>query len=260
MHAAPLPDGRFDLAVNGGGRLTLNVRRDGFLPAQRWIDVPWQDYLVVDDIALVQRDVQTTVDLTLPAPMQVARGSVQTDDDGTRRATLLVPQGTTAQMVMSNGSTSPISTLSISATEYAVGDNGEASMAADLPPNSGYTYMVELRVAQYQLDVQLTDTLPAPQPKRVELEVHVAGQVIRQTHPATPNLTTTVTWDGKDLYGRTVLGRQSTRVRIGYVYDAVYQRTDAFGYNGNGTPMTGSRQRFEVTLWQDQIGTAALGT
>jgi len=133
-------------------------------------------------------------------------------------------------------------------------------MAADLPPNSGYTYMVELRVAQYQLDVQLTDTLPAPQPKRVELEVHVAGQVIRQTHPATPNLTTTVTWDGKDLYGRTVLGRQSTRVRIGYVYDAVYQRTDAFGYNGNGTPMTGSRQRFEVTLWQDQIGTAALGT
>lgn len=100
MHAAPLPDGRFDLAVNGGGRLTLNVRRDGFLPAQRWIDVPWQDYLVVDDIALVQRDVQTTVDPTLPAPMQVARGSVQTDDDGTRRATLLVPQGTTAQMVM----------------------------------------------------------------------------------------------------------------------------------------------------------------
>ena len=37
-------DGWFDMAVNGGGYLTVNYEKENWLPAQRQVDVPWQDY------------------------------------------------------------------------------------------------------------------------------------------------------------------------------------------------------------------------
>ncbi len=39
-------------------------------------------------------------------------------------------------------------------------------------------------------------------------------------------------------------------VRVGYTYQGVYQQVERFGYSGNGTAITGSRTRQEVTLWQ----------
>jgi hypothetical protein len=36
-------DGMFDLAVNGGGYLTVKYQKDGYLNAQRQVNVPWQD-------------------------------------------------------------------------------------------------------------------------------------------------------------------------------------------------------------------------
>jgi hypothetical protein len=64
-------DGMFDLAVNGGGMLTLNYVRAGFLPVQRQADVPWQDYTWLPDVVLIPLDVQvTTIDLNAAIPMQ----------------------------------------------------------------------------------------------------------------------------------------------------------------------------------------------
>ena len=138
-------DGMFDLAVNGGGPLTINYKKDGFLPVQRQIKVPWQDYAWLPDVVMIPLDPQVTViDLTSPAPMQVAMGSVVTDDDGTRQAVLMIPQGTTAQIMLPGGGTQAVDTLSLRATEYTVGDSGPEAMPAELPPTSGYTYAVEL--------------------------------------------------------------------------------------------------------------------
>jgi RHS repeat-associated protein len=138
-------DGMFDLAVNGGGPLTINYARSGYLQAQRQVNVPWQDYIWAPDVVLIQLDPQVTpINLTAPVPIQVARGSVVTDTDGTRQATLLVTQGTSAQMVMPDGSTQPLTSLSIRATEYTVGSNGRKAMPAVLPPTSAYTYCVEV--------------------------------------------------------------------------------------------------------------------
>ena len=140
-------DGGFDLAVNGGGYLTLNYQRNGYLPAQRQVNVPWQDFVVMDDVVLIALDSQvTTIDLGSSAPFQVAQGSMMTDADGTRQATLLFPQGTTATMTLPDGSTQPLSTLQVRATEYTVGANGPQTMPAELPPTSAYTYAVELSV------------------------------------------------------------------------------------------------------------------
>ena len=101
-------DGMFDLAVNGGGLLTVDYQRQGYLSAQRPIDVPWQDFAFVDDAMLVRLDSQATV-IDFQQPAEVARGSVVTDQDGTRQPTLIFRQGTTATLVMPDESTRPAS-------------------------------------------------------------------------------------------------------------------------------------------------------
>src|SRR5439155_8307781 len=96
--------------------------------------------------------------------VQVAQGSVASDTSGSRRATVLFKPGTTATMTLSDGSTQPLSTLNVRATEYTVGRNGPAAMPGALPRNSGYTYAVELSVDQAQAvgatDVQFSQPVP----------------------------------------------------------------------------------------------------
>ncbi len=82
------------------------------------------------------------------------------------------------------------------------------------------------RIASNTLEIPLSeDTVPASL-KRIELEIRVAGQSFQQTFPAAANQQTTFTWDGQDAYGRELQGRQPAIVRVGFVYDAVYQTTD----------------------------------
>jgi RHS repeat-associated protein len=138
-------DGMFDLAVNGGGYLTVEYVRGGYLPVHRQANVPWQDYVVLPDVVMIAYDNQvTSVDLASSAPMQVARGNVVTDSDGTRQATLLFPEGIQATMMLPDGSTRSLGSLNIRATEFTVGVNGPNAMPAPLPPSSGYTYCVDL--------------------------------------------------------------------------------------------------------------------
>ena len=138
-------DGMFDLAVNGGGTLTVRYEKAGFLPLQRQINVPWLDFALLPDVVLIQLDSRVTViDLAANAAIQVARGNPVADADGVRQATLLFSQGTTAAIAMPDGSTQPLTTLNVRATEYSVGPNGPAAMPGELPPTSAYTYAVEL--------------------------------------------------------------------------------------------------------------------
>ncbi|PYK02282.1 MAG: hypothetical protein DME23_02000, partial [Verrucomicrobia bacterium] len=157
-------DGLFDLAVNGGGQLTVRYEKDGFLAAQRAIVTPWRDYVWLPDVVMIPFDTAVTaVDLNLAA-MQVARGSATSDADGSRRATILFPQGTGASLVMANGTTQSVSSLNIRATEYTVGTNGPAAMPTNLPPSRGYTYCAELSadeaVAAGATDVRFSQPLP----------------------------------------------------------------------------------------------------
>ncbi|MEO8134314.1 MAG: hypothetical protein ABI831_10085, partial [Betaproteobacteria bacterium] len=137
-------DGAFDMAVNGGGPLTVNYDKADFLPVQRQLDVPWQDYVGLPDVVMIALDTQVTSIAVNAATIQVARGSPASDGDGARRATILFPAGTSATMVMPNGSTQPMSTLNVRATEFTVGANGPNAMPGALPAASGYTYAVEL--------------------------------------------------------------------------------------------------------------------
>ena len=147
-HTLTRTDGMFDMAVNGGGALTVQYDKEGYLPAQRQVEVGWASYAWLPDVILIPLDSQvTTVTLNGSATgFQAAQGSVTTDEDGSRQATILFPPDTQASLVLPNGSIQPLSTLHVRATEYTVGDNGPQSMPGELPPASGYTYAVELSV------------------------------------------------------------------------------------------------------------------
>ncbi len=139
-------DGQYDFAVNGGGRVTLTFRKDGFLESHRSFPVPQGDYTTVDDVVLIEQDPAVTpIDLGSTS-LQIARGSSITDADGTRQAAMFFRPGTAATMRMPDGTTRALTTMHVRATEYTAGESGPLAMPAELPAQSGYTYCVELSV------------------------------------------------------------------------------------------------------------------
>lgn len=139
-------DGRFDLAVNGGGLVTIDYQKSGYIPAQRQVHAPWRDYVEADEVVLVPYDAQRTEIQFGAQAMQVARGSRVVDGDGSRQATVLFPAGTQATVTLPDGTTASLDTVHVRATEYTVGDDGPRAMPATLPPTSAYTYAVELSI------------------------------------------------------------------------------------------------------------------
>ncbi|WP_234023199.1 DNRLRE domain-containing protein [Sorangium cellulosum] len=146
-------DGAFELVVRGGQPLTVKYEKSGYLPVQRQVRADWQHWSSAPDVVLIESDpVVTPVALGSTPDIQVARGSVQSDESGTRQATLLFPPGTTGTMTVPNPSGPPGSTTTVAlpaevhvrATEYTVGPKGPEAMPGALPPTSAYTYAVEL--------------------------------------------------------------------------------------------------------------------
>ncbi|MBI3768749.1 MAG: hypothetical protein HY271_09680 [Deltaproteobacteria bacterium] len=138
-------DGAFDIAVNGGGPLTIEYQKVGLISVARQLDIPWQEFVIAPDVVMMALDpLVTAITFGVNAPFQTATSSTQNDGDGTRHTLLLFPAGTTASLVFADGSTQPASTLHIRSTEFTVGGSGPAAMPAALPPLSGYTYCSEL--------------------------------------------------------------------------------------------------------------------
>ncbi|NHA15432.1 PKD domain-containing protein [Thioalkalivibrio sp. XN279] len=140
-------DGMFDLAVNGGGPLVLDYTRADYLPVQRRLPTEWRQWGIAPDVVMITLDPNVTaVDLAAITEPVVASGSIETDVDGSRQARMLFKPGTTAELVLPGGGTQAISSISVRATEYTVGERGPERMPGELPLMSGYTYAVELSV------------------------------------------------------------------------------------------------------------------
>jgi RHS repeat-associated protein len=157
-------DGVFDLVCNGGGTIALQFTKSNFISAQRSVSTVWGQRTVIDDVALIGYDPQVTAITLSAANEQVARGSIMNDADGSRRATLLVPPGTTAALKLADGTTQSAAALHVRATEFTVGSSGPKAMPAELPPTTGYTYCVELSadeaIAAGATEVQFSKALP----------------------------------------------------------------------------------------------------
>ncbi|EQD29758.1 YD repeat-containing protein, partial [mine drainage metagenome] len=75
---------------------------------------------------------------------------MQVGQSGTRQTTVFIPAGTTATEVLPNGTTQPITSAHLRATEFTVGANGPQAMPAALPATSAYTYAVDLSLDEAQ--------------------------------------------------------------------------------------------------------------
>lgn len=430
-------DGVFDIAVNGGSTdVVVHYEREGFLPVERRVRAPALGYAWAEDVVMTLVDANASAIALTASSMQIAQGSEISDEDGTRRAVVLFPQGTSATMTLDDGTTQSLDAMTVRITEYTVGETGPEAMPGPLPPTSAYTYAVDFTVdevvaagakgvtfnspvvfylenflnfpvgfpiplgfydpaksawiasdngvvikvlkiaddrAVLGLDegdvpasvealsaIGVTDaelgtiasryaagqtlwrmpiphftswdanvgiwpptdaaypTVSSPKKpgefledpcyvqgsiigcenqtlgevidiagsdfdlfytsartagrsasnmleipvsgealpsslKRIDVEITVAGQRISDSLAALPNQTYRFTWDGKDAYGRKIAGEQSVNVRIGYVYGAMYQRVERFGYNGDGL-VTMTPARDDVTLWTEWKG------
>ena len=141
------PDGTYNLAVNGGGQLTLCFEREGFMRVQRHRDVPHRRFVPFPSVMMIARNpVAGRVPLDeMQAPVLV-RGPVEQDRDGQRAHALMFRPGTRAMAMMPSGQGVELSDLTVRVTEFTVGERGSEAMPGDLPANSGFTYAADLSV------------------------------------------------------------------------------------------------------------------
>jgi hypothetical protein len=83
-YTATRADGGYDLAVNGGEELVLHVEQAGFTSVQRTEDVPWQDYVDVDDVVMTPYSPKVMRVDENAAALQAVTSDQVSDADGAR--------------------------------------------------------------------------------------------------------------------------------------------------------------------------------
>jgi len=145
--------GEFTLAVNGRESLTLNYEKSGYIPAQREIQSIRQEYVWLNDVAMIPPEqgagLELSSDPTTPTITQTVQTPVSNDADGSRQAIVIFPPETKATMTLPNCVVEALDgDLTIRASEYTVGDNGPQAMPLPLPSDSSYTYAIDLNIDQ----------------------------------------------------------------------------------------------------------------
>lgn len=138
-------DGYYDLAVNGGGPVTLKFEKSGFLPVQRRMPSEPRRFSMYPDIVMSEFGPATPTlvlsDLTEPV---VLRGAVEADADGERQHRVLFRPDTVATALMPDGSMEPLDAITLRLTEFTVGELGPLAMPGELPATSAYTYAIDI--------------------------------------------------------------------------------------------------------------------
>jgi hypothetical protein len=110
------------------------------------------------------------------------------------------------------------------------------------------------RRASRLITIPLTPSKSFPSLASTRLQVTIAGQTWETTVEGNqPKQSATLEWNGKDAYGRTVLGRQHAVVKVGYAFRGVnYSTSPRFGSgatDGSGSStLIGTRR--QTVLWR----------
>ena len=137
--------GRYSIPVEGGAVMTVACEKEGLITAHRKVDVPWNDIAIAETMVMIpQNEKATTVTFDGNANTIVTHQSTEVVDEwGTRSCTMVFTGDNTAYLVDEDGNTlQELTTITTRATEFTTPE----SMPARLPPNSAYTYCVDLTV------------------------------------------------------------------------------------------------------------------
>jgi len=137
--------GRFSIPVEGGGTLTVVYGKAGLITSHRQVYVPWNDTAITETVVMIPEDTKSTI-LTFDGNAETVvthQSSAVTDERGSRSSTLVFTGDNRAYSLDASGNViGELSSITARATEFATPD----SMPAKLPPNSAYTYCVDLSV------------------------------------------------------------------------------------------------------------------
>ncbi|MEM6559773.1 MAG: DUF4215 domain-containing protein, partial [Myxococcota bacterium] len=138
-------DGRFDMALNGGGMVRMRVTKAGYMTLERIITVPehGQESLGVLIATRIEGGAPVDIDVGGFIP-----GVVEEDSEGPRRASIWVQSGTSAVMEQGGAMFPMDSDLTMGVTELTVGADGPARLPGELPLTSAYTYAAEYFVEE----------------------------------------------------------------------------------------------------------------
>ena len=137
--------GRFSIPVEGGKTLCVVYAKENMLESHRSVYVPWNDVAIADSIQMIEEDPESTFIAFDGNPDTVVthQSSLTMDEHGLRSCSLVFSGDTQAYLVEENGNdVYALSAINVRATEYPT----PGSMPARLPPNSAFTYCVELSV------------------------------------------------------------------------------------------------------------------
>jgi len=138
-------EGRFSIPVEGGGTITVVYQKESLITAQRQVYVPWNDVAIAETIQMIAEDpAATTVTFDGNPNTVVAHQSTEVADEfGSRSCTMVFTGDNRAYLIDEQGNDiQELATITTRATEFTTSE----SMPAKLPPNSAYTYCVELSV------------------------------------------------------------------------------------------------------------------
>ncbi|MBW2166750.1 MAG: sugar-binding protein, partial [Deltaproteobacteria bacterium] len=138
-------EGRFSIPVEGGGIITVVYQKESLITAQRQVYVPWNDIAIAETIQMIAEDpAATTVTFDGNPNTVVAHQSTEVADEfGSRSCTMVFTGDNRAYLIDEQGNDiQELATITTRATEFTTPE----SMPAKLPPNSAYTYCVELSV------------------------------------------------------------------------------------------------------------------
>lgn len=173
-------DGAYDMVVNGGGRLTVQIAYVDHVMVQRTVDVDPRQYVRVPDVTLTRKDVASPVTLgtTSWAVAESSTVKESTEPDSAKRhGVMLFQKNTLARKVAANGTTTDLpALLNVRATEVTT--TGLSGMPGELPPTTAYTYAVAFEVegAADAARVEFVDTGTAHAPKPVVFYVKAVAE------------------------------------------------------------------------------------
>jgi len=154
-HTRTRADGRFDLVVNGGDRLTVQYRKQDYLPVDRTVRVPWREYVRLPDVPMTARD-GSSAEVNLgpgdgPRPAgqwQAVESAWSLDRSGRRHVSLIFHPSTRARSADADGELVYLDgEMAVRVSEYSLRRTGPAAMPAQLPPTSAYTFAAELELS-----------------------------------------------------------------------------------------------------------------
>ena len=137
--------GRFSIPVEGGGTLTIVYQKQGLIPAQRKVYVPWNDNVIAETVVMITADsVATTLTFDGNADTVMTHKSEDVVDESGKRSVTMVFNGDNKAYLMDEqgNDVEELTTITTRATEYQTPE----AMPARLPPNSAFTYCAELSV------------------------------------------------------------------------------------------------------------------